>query len=130
MEYTTEGKHNIADLWGCSFSLLNDEQALTYHIKQAVHRSGATILSIQSHRFQPQGITILAMLSESHMSIHTYPEKGFCGVDCYTCGETIDSDASISYIVDYLSPSSVHRKLLKRGDGEISEVEGVSECIY
>ncbi|RSL33708.1 adenosylmethionine decarboxylase [Salibacterium salarium] len=130
MPYTTEGKHDIADLWGCSFSLLNDEQTLIHHIKQAIFRSGATILSIQSHRFHPQGITILAMLSESHMSLHTYPEKGFCGMDCYTCGDSINSDASITYMIDYLSPTSVQRKLLKRGDGEILDEQGVSKCIY
>ncbi|WP_158735805.1 adenosylmethionine decarboxylase [Alteribacillus sp. YIM 98480] len=130
MEYTTVGKHDIADLWGCSFSLLDDEQALTTYLKEAVSAAGATILSLQSHRFDPQGVTVLAMLSESHMSIHTYPEKGFCGIDCYTCGSSVNSDASISYMVRCLSPSTVHRKLLKRGSGRIEEAQGVSECTY
>lgn len=72
----------------------------------------------------------LAMLSESHISIHTYPEKGFCGMDCYTCGASIDSDAAVTYLVRRLSPSTLHRKLLQRRSGEILETEGVSECTY
>ncbi|MFD2706691.1 adenosylmethionine decarboxylase [Salibacterium lacus] len=126
MEYTTEGTHDIADLWGCSFSILNDEKRLTAYIKEAAAKAGATVLSVQSHRFDPQGVTVLAMLSESHMSIHTYPEKGFCGIDCYTCGASIDSGEAVAHLKACLAPSGMQRRLLKRGGGDIIESEGVS----
>ncbi|MGY4690878.1 adenosylmethionine decarboxylase [Salibacterium sp. K-3] len=130
MEYTTEGTHDIADFWGCSYALLNDEASLTSYIREAAARAGATILSIQSHRFEPQGVTVLAMLSESHMSIHTYPEKGFCGIDCYTCGASIDSDAAVDYLKEQLDPVDIHRKTLDRGNGKITAAEDASECTY
>jgi S-adenosylmethionine decarboxylase len=63
------------------------------------------------------------MLSESHLSIHTYPEKGFAALDCYTCGHTVDPQIAIDYMVAYLQPSQAFAKVLKRGDGPIVDLE-------
>jgi S-adenosylmethionine decarboxylase len=63
------------------------------------------------------------MLSESHLSIHTYPEKGFAALDCYTCGHTVDPQIAIDFMVDYLQPSQAFSKVLKRGDGPIVDLE-------
>ena len=56
--------------------------------------AGATLCEVMSHRFAPQGVTVLAMLAESHASVHTYPELGTVFVDVFTCGETADDGCS------------------------------------
>ena len=55
-------------------------------MERAAREGGATVLNAYCHRFTPQGVTVLLALSESHASIHTYPEYGACMVDVFTCG--------------------------------------------
>lgn len=82
------GKHFLLDLYGCSSVLLNDERFLIELLENAAICSGATILKTESHKFNPQGITAFCLLSESHISIHTWPEENKAALDLYTCGES------------------------------------------
>ena len=81
------GKHYLLNLYGCEFDILNNEVYLRNLIKLAAETTGATVLQTISHKFDPYGVTALCLLSESHISIHTWPEKGTAAVDIYTCGE-------------------------------------------
>ncbi|MBB6633890.1 adenosylmethionine decarboxylase [Cohnella thailandensis] len=119
MEYSTFGRHVAVDTWGVDFDLLNDAEVLQSHMVEAAEACGATVLSVQAKQFEPQGATVLVMLSESHLSIHTYPERGFAAIDCYTCGETVDPQLAIDYLVSVLKPTSAHAKKLVRGLGEM-----------
>jgi S-adenosylmethionine decarboxylase len=123
MEYSTFGRHVAVDTWGVDFDKLNDSEWLQAQLVEAAEVSGATVLSVQSKQFEPQGATVLVLLSESHLSIHTYPERGFAAIDCYTCGETVDPQVAIDYLVDVLKPETTHAKKLIRGIGELQVVE-------
>lgn len=123
MEYSTFGRHVAIDTWGVDFQLLNNAQWLQSQMVEAAEACGATVLSVQSKQFEPQGSTVLVLLSESHLSIHTYPEKGFAAIDCYTCGDTVDPQIAIDYLVSVLKPETTHAKKLIRGLGEIQVVE-------
>jgi len=81
------GKHYLLNLYECSFELLNDEKLLVDLIESAAIISGATIIQTISKKFKPQGVTVLTLLAESHISIHTWPEKGEAAVDIFTCGD-------------------------------------------
>ena len=81
------GKHCILELYQCRGDRLDDEAFLRSSITQAVQQAGATLLQLISHRFSPQGVTALALLAESHLSIHTWPESGYAAVDVFTCGD-------------------------------------------
>lgn len=120
MEYSTFGRHVAVDAWGVRYDLLNDADWLQNQLVEAAEITGATVLSVQSRQFEPQGATVLVMLSESHLSIHTYPEKGFAAIDCYTCGETVDPQSAVDRLMEVLKPERVHAKKLIRGLGEIS----------
>jgi S-adenosylmethionine decarboxylase len=85
--YSPIGKHCILELYHCSSDKLNNEAFLRSTITKAVHSAGATLLQLISHRFEPQGITGLALLAESHLSIHTWPEARYAAVDVFTCGD-------------------------------------------
>lgn len=90
---------------------------------KAAEACGASVLSVQAQQFEPQGATVLVLLSESHVSIHTYPEKGFAALDCYTCGETVDPQKAIDYMIQILRPDKVYAKKLVRGLGELEVVD-------
>jgi len=111
------------DAWGVDFDLLNDVKFLETELKNAAQACGATILSVQSRQFDPQGATVLVMLSESHLTIHTYPEKGFAALDCYTCGHTVDPMIAIEYMLNVLKPTQAFSKMLRRGVGPIEVVQ-------
>lgn len=81
------GKHYFVNLYGCPFDLLNDEYFLTQCITEACTISKANLLKISSKVFKPHGVTVLGLVSESHISIHTWPEKGQAAIDFFTCGD-------------------------------------------
>ena len=121
-EYSTFGRHIAVDVWGVDFEQLNNSEFLTNHMVEAADVCGATVLSVQSKQFEPQGATVLVLLSESHISIHTYPEKGFAALDCYTCGDTVDPQLAIDYLVSILKPERYYVKKIIRGIGELEVV--------
>ncbi|SFS31112.1 adenosylmethionine decarboxylase [Marininema halotolerans] len=128
-EYSTFGRHVAMDAWGVDFDLLNDASTLEKHMKDAAEKSGATVLSSQAKAFDPQGATVLVLLSESHISIHTYPEKGFAALDCYTCGYDVDPMVAIQHMLDILKPTQAFEKVMRRGDGPIEVVKPVKPSV-
>ena len=81
------GKHCILELYECDPSRLDDEAFLRTSITTPAKSAGATLLNLITHHFEPQGVTGLALLAESHISIHTWPESGYAAVDVFTCGD-------------------------------------------
>lgn len=115
MSYSTEGTHVLLDAWGIDFDKLNNISELQNTMMLGAKKAGANVLSSQHHAFEPNGVTILLLLSESHFSIHTYPENGFAGIDCYTCGENVDPLVAVRELVDYLKPLGLSVKSVERG---------------
>jgi len=107
------GKHFLLNLHGCPSNLLNDEQFLINLIENAAIASGATVLKTVSHKFDPQGITAICLLSESHISIHTYPELGRCYSDIYTCGAA-NPKIGCDIMIQQLNPQSYDLKFIGR----------------
>ena len=81
------GKHYLLNLYGCPFDKLNDYKFLIDLLEDAASISRATVVQTIFKKFEPQGVTVLCLLSESHISIHTWPEKGEAAVDVFTCGD-------------------------------------------
>ena len=81
------GKHCILELYDCDPSKLDDETFLRHTITTAAHRAGATLLNLITHRLEPQGVTGLHILADSHISLHTWPESGYAAVEVFTCGD-------------------------------------------
>ena len=82
------GKHYLLNLYGCSFVLLNNEHFLIDLLENAAISIGATVIQTISKKFEPQGVTVICLLAESHISIHSWPEDGRAAVDVYTCGDS------------------------------------------
>lgn len=80
------GMHLLADLWGAKN--LDDPQHIDRKLREAAVRAGATILHSHFHHFTPNGgVSGVIVLAESHISIHTWPEREFAAVDVFMCGE-------------------------------------------
>ena len=98
------GKHCVAELYGCDHSILDNEKVLRELIQESIDVAGATLLEISSHKFEPQGVTIVALLSESHISIHTWPEDGSAALDVFTCGSSTP-DLALLHIINFINPT-------------------------
>ncbi len=100
------GKHCILELYGCDQTKLNDEAFVRTRVTYASKIAGAKLLNLITHRFQPQGVTGLALLAESHISIHTWPELSYAAIDVFTCGQkTIPEKACESLATDFIAKS-------------------------
>jgi len=108
------GRHCIYELQGGDPHLLDDEDFIKDAMKQAAEASGATLLGMVSHKFEPQGVTAVALLSESHISIHSWPEHGYAAVDAFTCGEHTNPEAACRSLRESLKATSGSMKLLSR----------------
>lgn len=122
MEFSTYGRHICNDLYGVRHDTLNNLTLLMFMLIEAAEHCGATVLGVQSKKFEPSGVTVLVLLSESHLSIHTYPEKGFAAIDCYTCGENADPQKAMDMLLEVLKPERYFTKRVYRGyDDYITE---------
>lgn len=100
------GNHVICSLYGIPFERLDNIDAIRLAFDKAVDTMSATVLHKFAHRFIPQGVTIVYALAESHISCHSFPEKGSVALDCYTCG-TMDSRAGMQVLIDFFDPLEV-----------------------
>ncbi len=111
----TEGKHIIMDASGCSPELLNDLNYLKKLLVEAAEKANATILNVAFHHFAPQGVSGVVVISESHLSIHTWPEYGYAALDFYTCGD-IDPKAACYFVAESLKANYVLTTEVLRGE--------------
>ncbi len=84
------GEHYICDLSGCSQELLMDSDRSYALFGAAVRESGLTVLDEGFYKFSPYGFTCFLLLSESHASLHAWPEHGYCAIDLFTCNLKMD----------------------------------------
>ena len=115
-----ECKHCISELHQADADKLNDELYVYHALKNASAEAGATLINITTHAFDPQGITGFALLAESHISIHTWPEFGFASVDAFTCGVTTDPEKACDYLALAFNSKCPSFSLIKRASPEIS----------
>ena len=109
--YDFYGRHFLAQYYDCDRSAMNDTQQLASAMKEAALASGAQILSFKDYVFDGSGYTMVILLSESHASIHTYPEYGACFVDLFTCGQRCSAEKFDAVLRKYLKPKRVDSQI-------------------
>jgi ornithine decarboxylase len=109
------GRHVLAEFEGVSPDLLNNSQFLRDSLELALNKAGATVCEMTYKEFEPQGVTVLALLSESHASIHSYPERGAVFVDVFTCGRRADPELAVQLLRDMLNASVARTNTVLRG---------------
>ncbi len=120
------GRHVLAEFAGVDAALCNDLAQLETALRESLTKAGATICDVVHKQFEPHGVTVLALLSESHASIHTYPESGDIFVDAFTCGDEANAEKAVDLLAEALSPTSIRRSTINRGraDHRIEEPVG------
>ena len=121
-----QSKHLLLELYRCDCEKLNDESFLRCTLNRAAKLANATVLNLMSNKFEPQGVTAIALLAESHLSIHTWPEANYSAVDIFTCGQNMKPDLSCKFLIEALlaeehflriitrnPPLTVHNKIRK-----------------
>ena len=93
-------KHILFDLKECPYDLLDDERFVRNSLFHASIASNSEIIKIDFHKFYPQGVTGYALLADSHLSIHTWPEKGVAKCDIFTCGVKSKPEKAVEYLIE------------------------------
>jgi len=120
------GKHLMINYMDCQDKALNNLEKLEQIMVKACEDAKATILNITKNLFPVKnlpihGISIVIILSESHASIHTYPEFNSCFVDFFTCGSTCEPEQFAKTLTKYLNPKKIITKLFIREEEFIEE---------
>ena len=93
-------KHILFDLEECPYDLLDDERFVRNSLFHASIASNSEIIKVDFHKFYPQGVTGYALLADSHLSIHTWPEKGVAKCDIFTCGVKSKPEKAVEYLIE------------------------------
>lgn len=111
-----DGVHLLADLHGAG--RLGDMAHIEAALRAAAAAAGATLLDIRLHGFGPgAGVTGVALLAESHISIHTWPEHGYAAIDIFLCGARHDVGAALDVIAERLGARVEREVRMPRGFG-------------
>jgi len=109
------GRHLVADLNGIADEDLKDSMAVQDLLRTALEETQHVILDVCVHQFEGGGFTLVFLLAESHLSVHTYPEKGYLAFDLFSCGAH-DPRVVLERLAVMLQPKARHdRMLLRKG---------------
>ena len=109
-----QSKHLLLELYGCDYAKLNDESFLRCALNRAAKLARATVLNLISNKFEPQGVTAIALLAESHISIHTWPESNYSAVDIFTCGQNMLPELASQYLIEALKAEEHTLRVIER----------------
>lgn len=109
------GHHLIVELYDCDTEVINNAKAVEKALVKAVDISGATLVRSVIHEFNPHGVSGVVVIEESHFSVHTWPEYGYCALDIFTCGNEIDHMSALQYLKDTLGAKSLSVNEIRRG---------------
>ena len=109
-----QSKHLLLELYRCDCEKLNDESFLRCILNRASKLANATVLNLISNKFEPQGVTAIALLAESHISIHTWPESNYSAIDIFTCGQNMMPELASQYLIDSLMAEEHSLRVIER----------------
>ena len=109
-----QGKHLLLELYRCDYEKLNDESFLRCTLNRAAKLANATVLNLISNKFEPQGVTAIALLAESHISIHSWPESNYSAVDIFTCGQNMLPEIACQYLIQTLNAEEHFLRIIER----------------
>ena len=115
------GTHLLLDLMECNAGLLDDFNFIRETVKEAAGAAGATIVGETFHKFDPYGVTGIIAITESHLSIHTWPEHGCAMVDIFTCGSSFNPHKAAELIIESLQCAQPGVIEVQRG--KVSDLE-------
>lgn len=110
------GRHILAELYGCDAAILNDISQIERFMVDAALAAGAEVREVVFHKFSPQGVSGVVVISESHLAIHTWPELSFAAADVFTCGDRVDPWKACRCLAEKLRTTRLDATEVQRGD--------------
>ncbi len=120
--FSTIGHHYIVEASGCDPKIISDVSQVQQILVKAAAVAGAKVWAVSFNSFPPSGVSGVVVISESHISTHTWPEFGYGALDFYTCGESVDAEKGLLYAVEAFGASSSHITEITRGMDEGDKV--------
>jgi len=111
----TLGTHIICDFWDCEINL-DDLNLIKESLILAAKNSNCNILNIYFHKFSQHGVSGAIVISESHLTIHTWPQENYAAIDAYTCGKKANSIEAIKFLEKIFKPKKSDIKNIERGN--------------
>lgn len=108
------GIHVLGNLYGCPKEFLEKVEIVRSILWKTITESKFTAVGESFHQFEPTGATGVILLAESHISIHTWPEKNFAAVDIFTCGEETHAEQGFDLLCSYLKPERIEKSVIRR----------------
>ena len=109
------GTHLLLELRQCNPRLLDDLEYVRETMIEAAKFMDAQIIGESFHRFNPQGITGVLAIAESHLSIHTWPELDYAAADIFTCGSSQNPQAAARVIIERMESKDSSIQIIERG---------------
>lgn len=109
------GVHFLLDFAGCKQGILDSENEIATLLQKTATAANVTILNLYTHKFSPQGVSGAAVIAESHISIHTWPDKDYVALDIFTCGDIALPQKAVEYLTAALEPKVSQIRELSRG---------------
>lgn len=109
------GIHLLIELWSCNRNKLDNIDYLESIMAQAAEIAGATVLKTAFQNFNPQGVSGVVVIAESHLTIHTWPEHGYAAVDIFTCGTAVDPWRATGFLRQELEARDMQIRDFQRG---------------
>lgn len=117
-KHSSIGHHYIVEASGCDPKIINSLEKVQQILVKAAEIAGAQVWSVSINRFPPNGVSGVIVISESHISIHTWPEFGYGALDFYSCGNTVDPEKAVFYAVEQFGAKTSHITEITRGIDE------------
>ena len=109
-------KHILFDLIDCPFDLLNEEEFIQDSLVNASIVAKSKYIKVETYKFEPQGVTGYALLEESHISIHTWPELGLAKCDIFCCGDHAKPKEAVEYLHRRFKSKEVRKWICERSN--------------
>jgi len=108
------GIHVIAEFLGVNPEKISRVEKTQEILDRVIAKSGLHAISSSFHQFEPHGVSAVYLLSESHLSVHTWPEYGYVALDIFTCGDDEPALKAFELLVEEFEPKVVEKKIIRR----------------
>ena len=109
------GRHLLLELFDCDLDAINNLESVKGALIEAAKRAQATIVDVVFHEFNPFGVSGVVVIAESHLSIHTWPEYRYCAVDVFSCGDVLQPEIAVTYLVEQFAAERTSVVDVQRG---------------
>ena len=123
--HDTIGHHYIVEGSGCDAATIGSVAKVQEILARAAETANAKIWSVSFHKFPPHGVSGVVVISESHLSVHTWPEAGYVALDIYTCGKDAKPEEAVEFAMKQFGATDMHATEVTRGLEEVEEGERI-----